>query len=106
MTKALVQMYQAVHTVWTQQIIEWIKVLSLCYYFNACRHKSSGQSETAWEENRYDIPKVKNNHVYVVKLRRVLEFSHNTQSWQRWHLIQMHQTIFKEWKGSHFFQKY
>ena len=24
------------------------------------------------------------------------EFSHNTQSWQRWHLIQMHQTIFKE----------
>ena len=25
------------------------------------------------------------------------EFSRNTQSWQRWHLIQMHQTIFKEW---------
>ena len=28
-----------------------------------------------------------------------LEFSHNTQSWQCWHLIQMHKTIFKEWKG-------
>ena len=34
-----------------------------------------------------------------------LKFSHNTQIWQRWHLIQMHQTIFKEWKRIHFSPK-
>ena len=30
-------------------------------------------------------------------LVHTIEFSHNTQSWQYWHLIQMHRTIFKEW---------
>ena len=43
--------------IWNQVdlIIERINVSTLCYSFNACRNKSSGQSgqsETAWEENR------------------------------------------------------
>ena len=33
---------------------------------------------------------------------RSIEFSHSTQSW---HLIQMHQSIFKEWKRINFFPK-
>ena len=36
----------------------------------------------------------------------VLEFSHNTQSWQYWHLIQMHQTTFKECKRINFTPKF
>ena len=35
-----------------------------------------------------------------------LEFSRNTQSWQCWHLIQMHRTIFKGWKRFHFFPEF
>ena len=30
------------------------------------------------------------------------EFSHNTESWQLWHLIQMLRTTFKECKGTYF----
>ena len=33
----------------------------------------------------------------------VFEFSRNTQSWHYWHLIQMHQTIYKEYKRINFF---